>query len=135
RRARDRRHEPFGDRRGGGARMRFGRTTQRHPDQRAGRPTKRARFRWTVSRKVVALGLGGLGIAVSAMLIQRAAIGSLADASERTATSAAAVRAGTQASAKLDALRGDVFLGMVARDQGQARAALMTPQHHRSAAP
>jgi methyl-accepting chemotaxis protein len=110
--------------------MRFGRKTERHQDHRVGHLTaKRPRFRWTVSRKVVALGLGGLGVAVAAMLIQRAAIGSLADASERTATSAAAVRAGTQASAKLDALRGDVFLEMVARDQGEVRAALMTLQH------
>jgi methyl-accepting chemotaxis protein len=111
--------------------MKFGRARDRHADQRTAHPTtKRApRFRWTVSRKVMALGLGGLCVALAAMLIQRAAIGSLADASGRTATSAAAVRAGTVAGAKLDALRADVFLGMTARDQGEARAALMTLQH------
>jgi methyl-accepting chemotaxis protein len=112
--------------------MRLGRSRDRHQDRHGAQPgtTKgRSRVRWTVGRKVVALGLGGLCVAVAAMLIQRAAIGSLADASERTATTAAAVRAGTQASAKLDALRGDVFLGVVARDQGEARAALMTLQH------
>jgi methyl-accepting chemotaxis protein len=112
--------------------MRFGRTKDRHQDHRTGGRTpesKRApRFRWTIGRKVAALGLGGLCVALAAMLIQRAAIGSLADASERTATTAAAVRAGMQASAKLDALRGDVYLGMIARDPGEARAALMTLQ-------
>jgi|RhiMetdeSRZDD1v2_1073273.scaffolds.fasta_scaffold41239_3 methyl-accepting chemotaxis protein len=112
--------------------MRFGRTKDRHQDHRTGGRTpesKRApRFRWTIGRKVAALGLGGLCVALAAMLIQRAAIGSLADASERTATTAAAVRAGMQATAKLDALRGDVYLGMIARDPGEARAALMTLQ-------
>ena len=112
--------------------MRFGRTKDRHQDHRGGGRTpesKRApRFRWTIGRKVAALGLGGLCVAVAAMLIQRAAIGSLADASERTATTAAAVRAGMQATAKLDALRGDVYLGMIARDPGEARAALTTLQ-------
>jgi len=92
-------------------------------------PVTRPRFRWTVSRKIVALGLGGLCVAVAAMLIQRAAIASLADASARTATTAAAVRDGTEASAKLDALRGDVFLAMVARDPGDAKAATVTLQH------
>ena len=112
--------------------MRFGRTKDRHQDHRFGGRTpesKRApRFRWTIGRKVAALGLGGLCVALAAMLIQRAAIGSLADASERTATTAAAVRAGMQATAKLDALRGDVYLGMIARDPGEARAALTTLQ-------
>jgi methyl-accepting chemotaxis protein len=112
--------------------MRFGRTKERHQDRRGGGPTSAAkrkpRFRWTIGRKVAALGLGGLCVALAAMLIQRAAIGSLADASERTATTAAAVRAGMQATAKLDALRGDVYLGMIARDPGEARAALMTLQ-------
>jgi methyl-accepting chemotaxis protein len=88
-----------------------------------------ARLRWTIGRKIVALGLGGLCVAVVAMLIQRAAIGSLADASARTASTAAAVRAGTQASAKLDALRGDVFLAMIAGDRGEAGAAQITLQH------
>jgi len=111
--------------------MRLGRTKEQHHDPAGGSASasKRApRFRWTIGRKVVALGLGGLCVALAAMLIQRAAIGALADASERTATTAAAVRAGMQASAKLDALRGDVFLGMIARDPGEAKAALMTLQ-------
>jgi len=112
--------------------MRFGRTKERHQDRRGGgrtsEPKRKPRFRWTIGRKVAALGLGGLCVALAAMLIQRAAIGSLADASERTATTAAAVRAGMQATAKLDALRGDVYLGMIARDPGEARAALMTLQ-------
>jgi methyl-accepting chemotaxis protein len=112
--------------------MRFGRTKERNQDHRGGgrttEPKRGPRFRWTIGRKVAALGLGGLCVAVAAMLIQRAAIGSLADASERTATTAAAVRAGMQATAKLDALRGDVYLGMIARDPGEARAALMTLQ-------
>jgi methyl-accepting chemotaxis protein len=108
--------------------MRLGRKPQEQ-DHPAGKAAKaRRRFRWTVSRKVVALGLGGLCVALAAMLIQRAAIGALADASDRTATTAAAVRAGTRASAKLDALRGDVFLGMLARDRGEARAASITLQ-------
>jgi methyl-accepting chemotaxis protein len=86
------------------------------------------RFRWTVSRKIVALGLGGLCVAAAAMLIQRAAIGSLSHASARTASAAGAVRAGTMASAKLDALRGDVFLAMLANDDGDATAASLTLQ-------
>jgi methyl-accepting chemotaxis protein len=108
--------------------MRLGRKDRNHDrDARGTGSTKRAaRFRWTISRKIVALGLGGLCVAVAAMLIQRAAIGSLQEASARTATTAAAVRAGTQASAELDALRGDVFLAMVASDPGAARAAAMT---------
>ena len=59
--------------------MRFGRAKDRHQDHRTGGRTpesKRApRFRWTIGRKVAALGLGGLCVAVAAMLIQRAAIG------------------------------------------------------------
>jgi methyl-accepting chemotaxis protein len=111
--------------------MKLGRKTDRNRDRgtrTAGSARASARFRWTISRKIVALGLAGLCVAVAAMLIQRAAIGSLATASERTATAAAAVRAGTQASAELDALRGDVFLAMVASDRGEAKAAQMTLQ-------
>jgi methyl-accepting chemotaxis protein len=111
--------------------MKLGRKTDRNRDggtRAAGSARAPARFRWTISRKIVALGLAGLCVAVAAMLIQRAAIGSLATASERTATAAAAVRAGTQASAELDALRGDVFLAMVASDRGEAKAAEMTLQ-------
>jgi methyl-accepting chemotaxis protein len=107
--------------------MRLGRKTNHDHTSRT--TSSKPRFRWTVGRKIVALGLGGLCVAVAAMLIQRAAIGSLADASDRTATTAAAVRAGTQASADLDALRGDVFLAMVARDRGEAEAATMTLDH------
>src|SRR5438093_3256406 len=106
--------------------MRLGRKTDRNHDH--GTQATRPRFRWTVSRKIVALGLGGLCVAVAAMLIQRAAIGSLADASARTATSAAAVRDGTEASAKLDALRGDVFFAMVASDAGDAKTTVITLQ-------
>ena len=111
--------------------MKLGRKTDRTRDggtRTAASARASARFRWTISRKIVALGLAGLCVAVAAMLIQRAAIGSLATASERTATAAAAVRAGTQASAELDALRGDVFLAMVASDRGEAKAAQMTLQ-------
>jgi methyl-accepting chemotaxis protein len=109
--------------------MKLRRMTDHTQDHGARTAPSRRRFRWTVGRKIVALGLGGLCVAVAAMLIQRAAIGSLADASERTATTAAAVRAGTQASARLDALRGDVFLAMLARDKGEAQAATMTLEH------
>ncbi len=111
--------------------MKLGRKSDRNRDgvtRTAGSAKVSARFRWTIGRKIVALGLAGLCVAVGAMLIQRAAIGSLATASDRTATTAAAVRAGTQASAKLDALRGDVFLAMVASDKGEAKAAEMTLQ-------
>jgi methyl-accepting chemotaxis protein len=111
--------------------MKLGRKTDRNRDgvrHTQGSKKGSARYRWTISRKIVALGLAGLCVAVAAMLIQRAAIGSLATASDRTATTAAAVRAGTQASAELDALRGDVFLAMVASDQGEAKAAEMTLQ-------
>src|SRR5262245_56857791 len=101
--------------------MKLGRTTNRNHDHAARTTSSKPRFRWTVSRKIVALGLAGLCLAFAAMLIQRAAIGSLAGASYRTATTSAAVRAGTQASAELDALRGDVFLAMVARDRGRRR--------------
>jgi methyl-accepting chemotaxis protein len=107
--------------------MRLGRKTNQDHTSRT--TSSKPRFRWTVGRKIVALGLGGLCVAMAAMLIQRAAIGSLADASDRTATTAAAVRAGTQAGADLDALRGDVFLAMVARDRGEAEAATMTLDH------
>jgi methyl-accepting chemotaxis protein len=110
--------------------MKLGRKTDRNRDggTRTAGSARAARFRWTISHKIVALGLAGLCVAVAAMLIQRAAIGSLATASERTATAAAAVRAGTQASAELDALRGDVFLAMVASDRGETKAAQMTLQ-------
>jgi methyl-accepting chemotaxis protein len=107
--------------------MRLGRKTDRN-HERGHATSSRRRFRWTVGRKIVALGMGGLCVAVAVMLIQRAAIGSLADASARTATTAAAVRAGTQASARLDALRGDVFLVLLAGDEGDAKAATMTLQ-------
>jgi len=109
--------------------MRLGRRTDRNHDRGARAASSKPRFRWTVGRKIVALGLGGLCVAVAAMLIQRAAIGTLAAASDRTATTAAAVRAGTQAGAELDALRGDVFLALLAQDQGEARAARMTLEH------
>src|SRR5262245_35463517 len=109
--------------------MKLRRTTDRTQDHGARTAALRRRFRWTIGRKIVALGLGGLCVAVAAMLIQRAAIGSLASASERTATTAAAVRGGTEASARLDALRGDVFLAMLARDPGEAQAATMTLDH------
>jgi len=109
--------------------MKLRRTTERIQDHGARTAGSRRRFRWTIGRKIVALGLGGLCVAVAAMLIQRAAIGSLASASERTATTAAAVRGGTEASARLDALRGDVFLAMLARDRGEAQAATMTLDH------
>src|SRR6476620_1946126 len=72
------------------------------------------RFRWTVSRKIMALGLAGLCAALAVMLVQRVAIRSLATASDRTAATAAAVRAGMQADMMQDAIRGDVYLGMLA---------------------
>ena len=94
--------------------MRFGRKKDR--DTSFGQPASRhtKRFRWTVSRKIMALGLAGLCAALAVMLVQRVAIRSLAAASDRTAATAAAVRAGMQAGMMQDAIRGDVYLGMLA---------------------
>ena len=97
--------------------MRFGRKKDR--DASFGQPTSRhaRRFRWTVSRKIMALGLAGLCAALAVMLVQRVAIRSLASASDRTAATAAAVRAGMQADMMQGAIRADVYLGMLAGDQ------------------
>jgi len=62
----------------------------------------------------MALGLAGLCAALAVMLVQRVAIRSLAAASDRTAATAIAVRAGMQADMMQDAIRGDVYLGMLA---------------------
>src|SRR5438093_7366287 len=97
--------------------MRFGRKKDR--DASFGQPASQhtKRFRWTVSRKIMALGLAGLGAALAVMLVQRVAIRSLADASDRTAATAAAVRAGMQADMMQGAIRADVYLGMLAGGQ------------------
>jgi len=94
--------------------MRFGRKKDR--DASFGQPASQhtKRFRWTVTRKIMALGLAGLCAALAVMLVQRVAIRSLAAASDRTAATAAAVRAGMQADMMQDAIRGDVYLGMLA---------------------
>ena len=70
--------------------MRFGRKKDR--DASFGQPASQhtKRFRWTVSRKIMALGLAGLCAAFAVMLVQRVAIRSLAAASDRTAATAAA---------------------------------------------
>src|SRR2546427_6558885 len=98
--------------------MRFGRKKDR--DASFGQPASQhtKRFRWTVSRKIMALGLAGLCAALAVMLVQRVAIRSLAAASDRTAATAAAVRAGMQADMMQDAIRGDVYLGMLAGGAG-----------------
>src|SRR6266550_3671694 len=97
--------------------MRFGRKKDR--DASLGQPASQhaKRFRWTVSRKIMALGLAGLCAALAVMLVQRVAIRSLADASDRTAATAAAVRAGMQADMMQGAIRADVYLGMLAGGQ------------------
>src|SRR5436190_4711392 len=94
--------------------MRFGRKKDR--DASFGQPASRhtKRFRWTVSRKIMALGLAGLCAALAVMLVQRVAIRSLAAASDRTAATAAAVRASMQSGMMQDAIRGDVYLGLLA---------------------
>jgi methyl-accepting chemotaxis protein len=112
--------------------MRLGRKTDRKHD-RGGNPAptsrKAMRFRWSVSRKIVALGLAGLCVALAAMLIQRAAIRSLADASDRTAATAVAVRDGMQAQMLLDGLRGDAYLAVLATDGSTSSDASVVLQH------
>ena len=94
--------------------MRFGRKKGRDAGVGQQASQRAKRFRWTVSRKIMALGLAGLCAALAVMLVQRVAIRSLAAASDRTAATAIAVRAGMQADMMQDAIRGDVYLGMLA---------------------
>ena len=94
--------------------MRFGRKKGRDAGLGQQASQRAKRFRWTVSRKIMALGLAGLCAALTVMLVQRVAIRSLAAASDRTAATATAVRAGMQADMMQDAIRGDVYLGMLA---------------------
>ena len=94
--------------------MRLGRKKDRDATFGHGRSREARRFRWTVSRKIMALGLAGLCAALAVMLVQRVAIRSLAGASDRTAATAAAVRASMQSGMMQDAIRGDVYLGMLA---------------------
>ena len=84
------------------------------------------RFRWTVGRKIAALGLAGLFAAVAVMFVQRQAIGQLADATQRTALTAWALRDGMQAAATGQALRADVYLALRATDPKDADAARAT---------
>ncbi|HTG46464.1 MAG TPA: methyl-accepting chemotaxis protein [Actinomycetota bacterium] len=88
-------------------------------------PTKtgapKQRFRWSVSRKIAALGLAGLFAAVSVMFVQRRAIGELASATDRTAQTAWAVRDGMSAAALDQALRADVYLALAAPASTSAR--------------
>ena len=83
-------------------------------------------FRWTVGRKIAALGLAGLFAAVAVMFVQRQAIGQLADATQRTALTAWALRDGMQAAATGQALRADVYLALRATDPKDADAARAT---------
>ncbi len=94
--------------------MRLGRKKDRDATFGHGRSRDARRFRWTVSRKIMALGLAGLCAALAVMLVQRVAIRSLAAASDRTAATAAAVRASMQSGMMQDAIRGDVYLGLLA---------------------
>jgi methyl-accepting chemotaxis protein len=79
------------------------------------------RFRWTVGRKIAALGLAGLFAAGAVMFVQRAAIGELSAATERAATTAWALRDGMQAAALDQALRADVYLALQSPDSTPAR--------------
>ena len=88
--------------------------------------TGRNGFRWTVGRKIAALGLAGLFAAVAVMFVQRQAIGQLADATQRTALTAWALRDGMQAAATGQALRADVYLALRATDPKDADAARAT---------
>ena len=102
-------------------------------------------FRWTVGRKIAALGLAGLFAAVSVMFVQRAAIQRLADATQRTALTASALRDGMQAAALDQAMRADLYLALEApdstaarqtvQDDGQALLASLTSAKERSADP
>ena len=86
------------------------------------RPASKRRFRWTVGRKIAALGLAGLFAAVSVMFIQRQAIGRLAAATQRTALTASALRDGMQAAVMHEALRADVYVALRAPADSAAAA-------------
>ena len=91
-------------------------------------PASTRRFRWTVGRKIAALGLAGLFAAVSVMFVQRQAIGRLAAATQRTALTASALRDGMQAAVTHEALRADLYLALRAPNPSSAAAARATVQ-------
>ena len=73
-----------------------------------------SRFRWTVGRKLAALGGAGLLATLLVMATGQYAIQTLKHANERQAVTASAVRDGMQADVLHDSLRADVYEALLA---------------------
>jgi methyl-accepting chemotaxis protein len=88
----------------------------------AAAPVRRLRVRWTVGRKLAALGGAGLVATVMVMATGQYAIQSLKHANEQQAATTAAVREGMRADMLHDALRADVYEALLAYDDTEFAA-------------
>jgi methyl-accepting chemotaxis protein len=101
----------------------FGRSKNHEIEEGAVTRGRWPRVRWTVGRKLAALGGAGLVATVMVMVTGQYAIQTLKHANEQQAATAAAVREGMRADMLHDALRADVYQALLAYDDSELGAA------------
>jgi methyl-accepting chemotaxis protein len=97
----------------------FGRNKDHDETEEGTAPRRRLRVRWTVGRKLAALGGAGLLATVMVMATGQYAIQTLKHANEQQAATAAAVREGMRADMLHDSLRADVYEALLAYDDSE----------------